>query len=935
MIEYLGEHTLIGRLGEVFVSTSFAAAFLAAISYFVASRTGNGAYRRLGRAAFWLHSAALIATAATLFIMLFNKYFEYDYVWKHANRDMPLRYIFSGFWEGQEGSFILWSFWNVVLGNILLLTAKKFENLTMAMVSVFQMLIGSMLLGVYVFDFKLGNSPFDLIRALPENVGLPWTQMPNYLERIPSFSDGRGMNPLLQNYWMTIHPPTLFLGYASTLFPFAFAIAGLASGKLKEWIRPAIPWAFFSVSVLGIGILMGGAWAYEALSFGGFWAWDPVENASLIPWLTLVGAAHVMVVNQRKNRSQYTALFLTLITTILVMYASFLVHSGVLGDTSVHSFTDDGLMKQHLFILLFLIALPASLMLFETRLRLVYWGGVLVLIIAGWAFDLRVAAIVAFLVMSVVMPILAYKKFFVKPEKEEALWSREFWIFIGSMVLLLSAAQIALETSKPIWNILAEPFAGPLMDIYAVTNIEGLKSLAEGKLAPNSDRINHFNKWQIPFAFVVTFLIAFTQFLRYGKTNFKQFAKRIMGSLLVTLVITLAAATQLDYEGDEFILLILFFTTVFAVLANFDYATRILKGKFDASGASVAHIGFGLILLGALISTSRSEKISENASRFDIEQLSNDFKNNEDVLLFKQDTIMMGGYFVSYKERNKEGVNVYYKVEYFDAKPIAYKEGDHVIARGVVMRAKNDHVPGSDFILDQGDHWEVVQDPRGMMLDSIPRWTQYRPGEKLFDLNPRIQLNPEFGNVAEPSTKRYWDRDIYTHIRWAELEVDTDATGFRAATEVQLGIGDTALVGSNSVRLNQLSVVKDEEREKYRIAPNDLAVKARIGIKTPKGEVYEVEPLYILRDSILPVPDPVIQDESGVRVNFDKIDPATGKHTFLVAERFSNRKEFIVMQAIQFPMINILWIGCIIMFLGTVMAIRHRIKLSKRSKTAA
>jgi cytochrome c-type biogenesis protein CcmF len=932
MIEYVGEHLLFGRLGEVLVATSITAALLSAFAYFFAFKTSNDTFLRIARASFTLHSFALVGAAVTLFIMLFSKFFEYNYVWTHANTEMPMRYIFSCFWEGQEGSFILWSFWNVLLGNILLRTAKSFESLTMMMVSIFQVMLGSMFLGVYILDFKIGNSPFELIRELPDNIGLPWTLMPDYLEQIPEFSKGRGLNPLLQNYWMTIHPPTLFLGYASTLFPFAFAIAGLASGRLKEWIRPAIPWAFFSVSVLGIGILMGGAWAYEALSFGGFWAWDPVENASLIPWLTLVGAAHVMVVNQRKNVSQYAALFLTLITTVLVMYASFLVHSGVLGDTSVHAFTDNGMMRQHLFILLLLVAIPSCLMLFEKRLRLLYLGGIVLLIAVGWIFELEVAAIVAFLAMSIVMPILAYKKIFVKPEKEEPLWSREFWIFIGSMVLLLSAAQIALETSKPIWNILAQPFAGPLMDIYSVTNIDGFKSLAEGKLAPNTDRISHFNKWQIPFAFVITFLIAFTQFLRFGKSNFKQFAKRIGGSLTVALLITAAAATQLTYDGDEFILLILFFTTIFAILANLDYAVRILKGKFDSSGPSVAHIGFGLILLGALISTSRSEKISENASRFDIEQLSNDFKNNEDVLLFKHDTIMMGGYFVSYKERSKEGINVYYKVEYFDAKPISYKSGDHVIARGVVMQAKNDHFPGADFILDQKDHWEVVQDPRGMILDSISRWAQYRPGEKLFDLNPRIQLNPEFGNVAEPSTKRYWNKDIYTHIRWAELEVDTDMAGFRSPTEVQLAIGDTALVGSTSVRLNQLSVVKDEEREKYRIAPNDLAVKARIGIKTPKGEVYEVEPLYILRDSILPVPDPVIQDESGMRVNFEKIDPVTGKHTFLVAERFSNRKEFIVMQAIQFPMINILWIGCIIMFLGTLMAIRHRIKISKKSK---
>lgn len=934
MTEYIGEHSLIGRFGEVFSATSFSATMLAAITYYFAYRTGRDDYRRLARGAFWLHTLSLITTAVILFVMLFNKYFEYDYVWKHANRDMPLRYIFSCFWEGQEGSFILWSFWNALLGNILLLTAKRFENLTMMVVAAFQVLLGSMFLGIYVFDYKIGNSPFTLIRELPENIGLPWTMMPDYLERIPSFENGRGLNPLLQNYWMTIHPPTLFLGYSSTIIPFAFAIAGLWSGKLKEWIRPAIPWAYFSVSVLGIGILMGGAWAYEALSFGGFWAWDPVENASLIPWLTLVGAAHVMVVNQRKNISQYTALFLTLITTCLVMYASFLVHSGVLGDSSVHSFTDNGLMKQHLFILLSMVALSAGLMLFHRSLKRVYLFGIVFLIAAGWIFELEVAAVVAFLGMSIVLPIVAYSRFFKKPEKEEPLWSREFWIFIGSIVLLLSAVQIALETSKPIWNILAAPFAGPLMDIYDLTNIEGFKSLAEGKLAPHSDRIQHFNKWQIPFAFVITFLIAFTQFLRYGNNDFKKFAKKILGSLLVALVATLAAATQLDYGGDEFVLLILFFTTVFAVAANFDYMVRILKGKFDPAGASVAHIGFGLVLLGALISTSRSEKISENASRFNIEQLSEDFKNNEDILLFKDDTTQMGNYFVSYKDRLKEGVNVYYRVEYFDVLNNEYEKGDHVIARGVLFRAKESHRPGPDFILDQNRYWEVITDPRGILLDTVPRWSSTVPGKKLFELKPRIQLNPEFGNVAEPSTKRYWNKDIYTHIRWAELEVDTDAAGFRSATEVKLAVGDTSLVGSNTIRLNALSVVKDDEREKYRIAPNDLAVKARIAIKKPGGEVFEVEPLYILRDSVLPIPDPVIQDDTGIRVNFEEIDPQTGKHTFLIAERFSNRKEFIVMQAIQFPMINILWLGCIIMFLGTVMAVRHRIKLSKKHKNA-
>ncbi len=931
MTEYVGEHTFWGEFGNLLVIISISAALLAAVSYYLSFRKNSSAFRQMGRVAFWTHSIALIGVALTLFYMLFNQYFEYDYVWKHANRDMPMRYIFSCFWEGQEGSFILWSFWHVVLGNILLLTAKKWENLTMMVVAGMQVLLGSMILGVFILDFKIGNSPFTLIRELPENVGLPWTNVSTYLQDIPTFQDGRGLNPLLQNYWMTIHPPTLFLGYASTIIPFAFAIAGLWSGKLKEWVRPAIPWAYFSVSVLGIGILMGGAWAYEALSFGGFWAWDPVENASLIPWITIVGAAHVMVVNQRKNRSLFTATFLTLITYVLVMYASFLVHSGVLGDTSVHSFTSNGLMKQHLFILLSLAALSVTMLLMRKELKRVFWLGSIGLIAIGWIFEIEVAAIVAFLGMCVVMSIVAYRKFFPKPKEEEPLWSREFWIFLGSLVLLLSAAQIALETSKPIWNILAAPFSEPLMALYNVTNIEGFKSLAEGKLAPHSDTISFFNKWQIPFAFIVTLLIAFTQFLRYGKTQLSKFLKNISIAFGISLVIAVLAAVQLEYTGDEFVLSVLLFTTVFAVIANLDYGIRVMKGRWDFAGASVAHIGFALVLLGALISTSRSIKISENGSRFDIEQLNEDFKNNEDILLFKQDTVKMGPYFVSYRDRYKEDLNVYYEIEYFEPVSKSYKEGDLAIARGAVFRSLEDHTPGEDFVMDQ-KRWDLVDDPRTIDIESVDRWSPYKPGEKLFSLNPRIQLNPEFGNVAEPATKRYIDRDIYTHVRWAELEVDSDDTGFRTPIELELGVGDTAFVGSTKLRLNALSVVKDNEREKYMIGSNDLAVRASLGIKDGNGNVYEAEPLFILRDSVLPIPDPVIQDETGLRINFDKIDPKTGKHTFLVSEHISNRKEFIVMQAIQFPMINILWIGCIVMFLGTVMAIRHRIKISKRPR---
>ena len=169
---------------------------------------------------------------------------------------------------------------------------------------------------------------------------------PDYLHLI---ADGNGLNPLLQNYWMVIHPPTLFMGFASMVIPFAYAIGGLWEKRYNEWMKPALPWALYAVMILGTGIIMGSFWAYEALNFGGFWAWDPVENASVIPWLTLIAAVHVLIAYKNSGHSYFTATFLVFISFVLVLYASFLTRSGILGETSVHAFTDLG-MFWHLVI---------------------------------------------------------------------------------------------------------------------------------------------------------------------------------------------------------------------------------------------------------------------------------------------------------------------------------------------------------------------------------------------------------------------------------------------------------------------------------------------------------------------------------------------------------------------------------------------------------
>jgi cytochrome c-type biogenesis protein CcmF len=135
--------------------------------------------------------------------------------------------------------------------------------------------------------------------------------------------DGNGLNVTLQNYWMVIHPPVLFLGFASMIIPFAFAFAGLWTKDYTGWVKPVQPWALFAVMMLGTGIMMGAAWAYESLNFGGYWAWDPVENASLVPWLTMVAGVHTLLAYKATGHSLKTTVFFFFISYVLILYSSF------------------------------------------------------------------------------------------------------------------------------------------------------------------------------------------------------------------------------------------------------------------------------------------------------------------------------------------------------------------------------------------------------------------------------------------------------------------------------------------------------------------------------------------------------------------------------------------------------------------------------------
>ncbi len=237
--------------------------------------------------------------------------------------------------------------------------------------------------------------------------------------------DGKGLNPQLLNWWMQIHPPVLFMGFAMATVPFAFAMAAMMKNEYKDWIRQAFPWVLAGAGILGLGIMMGGYWAYEMLGWGGYWAWDPVENSSLIPWIVGVASIHTLLVQRKSQqngdsvgRYAKTNLILSILTYVFVLYSTFLTRSGILGDSSVHSFVDPGMLI-YLFLLIFI-------------------GSFILLGFGSIAYR--------------------WKDLNVQIPQDENILSRELSLFTAAVVLGASALIILVGTSAPIFGQSVDTF---------------------------------------------------------------------------------------------------------------------------------------------------------------------------------------------------------------------------------------------------------------------------------------------------------------------------------------------------------------------------------------------------------------------------------------------------------------------------------------------
>jgi cytochrome c-type biogenesis protein CcmF len=795
---------MAGVIGHLLVLTAFVACGLAGVAYYRSTKDQLSTHwRRTARAAWVAMTVGSIIAFAILGYVVVTHQFQYGYVYEHSSRSLPVQYLISSTWAGQEGSFLLWIIMNSFVGLALMRWAKDYEATTMTVVAVCQLFLISMIVGLKIGAVPIGASPFTLLAdKFPDAPMLKAGLVP---------ADGSGLNDLLQNYWMVIHPPTLFAGFAAMIVPFAFAVSAMWKKRYTEWVKPALPWALGAVMILGIGITMGGYWAYVTLSFGGYWAWDPVENSSLVPWIIGIAAVHTMIIQKRSGTSHKAAIFLSILAYMFVVYSTFLTRSGILGDVSVHSFVDLGLYNQ-----------------------LLLW--ILTMGVMGFG-------------------LFAYRwKELPTPRQEPSLLSRASMLFIGAMLLCAIAAVVILGTSAPI-----------LGNVFRDN--------------PSTVPISFYNKWSLPLSIGFVFLAGLGQLFWWNKMSVESANKVLVKPVVLAVVSTVLVLILTPFVersarvvaqspalstvqaglfdglggfwqtyGFGLLMLMLVFVAFFALYGNGMVMWRIGRGNPRLAGGAVAHVGFAILVLGIVASSGFSRSISADPT-------SGTGRNNFVVNLGQ--TARVAGYEMTYvgTETNEEGRPVY--------------------------------------LLD-------VQDPSG---DS------YR-------LKPVVYHSTNEQWIQHPDLRLGVKQDLFVAVSPAAMFDEGDG-----ANQVQLGKNDSTVVGDYMVYFSGFDLASDDQHSETQ----EIVVGASLQITNlATKEVRSVKPLYIVDPDRSVRFEPARIDDWDVGFTFIGMNVDTGAVQLEVDGVASAPENWLVVQAYEKPLINLVWIGIIILSLGFLMAMYRR-----------
>ena len=310
-------------LGNFALMAAMVFAAFAALASALGAARADRRFLAAGQRSVYAMGGFVTVALVVLWTLLLNSDFRFDYVAGHSNRELPLAYKIGSLWAGQQGSLLLWT-WILCLYAVAVVASQRNRHNRLLPPAIVVMMVTALFF-LYLNNFA--SNPFEQLMAVRGD-GSETAWAPR---------DGRGLNPLLQHPAMVIHPPILYTGYIGFVVPFAFAIAALWTRQLgSAWVVTIRRWTLFAWLFLGTGILLGAKWAYVELGWGGYWAWDPVENASLMPWLTGTAFLHSVIVQEKRGMLKVWNISLVCLTYILCILGTFLTRSGVV--SSVHSF---------------------------------------------------------------------------------------------------------------------------------------------------------------------------------------------------------------------------------------------------------------------------------------------------------------------------------------------------------------------------------------------------------------------------------------------------------------------------------------------------------------------------------------------------------------------------------------------------------------------
>ncbi len=548
-----------GQPGELAVFLALAMTLLSGAAFFM-SALGRKEFYDLGVRAYKMLIVFASLGTVWLFYLFLTHDFSIDYVYSYSSSDLPLHFVFSAFWAGQEGTYLLWFLLSGIFGLLIIKHGRQYKYWGMSFYTI---------VNLFLLVMLMVASPFKMI----EGVAPP---------------EGNGLNPLLQDFWMVIHPPMMFVAYAIAAVPFALVLAAFVKKDYSDWLKISFPIVGITSFLLLASNAMGGYWAYKTLGWGGYWAWDPVENTSFVPWVISIALIHGMLIEKKMGAFRRSNLLMTLSVFLLVVYGTFLTRSGVLADFSVHSFVDLGTNAVLISFIVSFLVITLGLFFFRRSSDMI-----------GKPFSYNI-------------------------------FSREFVLFAGMFLLFVLSAIVLFWSSLPLltkyisenpaaaeiatYNSFALPLAiiiclfltvAPFLSFGNGSNEKIKNPVLAGGIGLIA-AVAAFAFGNVVFAIAVTIFVYVTVILIYLFNN------TLRRHIIIALIYGVVGALVAFILGVRSIANLFFFGAALTASGAF-VGTLIQKipKSFGKTAAQMAHFGTGIMLVGILASSyySAGERI--------------------------------------------------------------------------------------------------------------------------------------------------------------------------------------------------------------------------------------------------------------------------------------------------------------------------------------